>query len=88
MGELEEEFANALAEGRQPNCIECGEPLEVRQIFHNCVRWVWDRKKKRYTKVEGCDACDAEKAECVACEAKSWDLVGQNEVSRKLGLDY
>lgn len=87
MDEIEQEFENALAEGRQPNCPYCRAPLVVRHICDYVHDFVWNDKIKKYKKYEWLDG-GATTPECENCEAKSWDFVGQLEAGRKLGLDY
>ena len=69
---VKEEIELAAHEKRQPKCIYCSKPLEVREIQDVDLYWKWDEKKKKYHKSEG-DGC-SNKPECANCEAKDWEF--------------
>ena len=85
MAKIEQEFTNALAQGRQPNCVYCGAPLEVDQYLFHWVAFVWDKTKKRYRKVD--EEGDSERPCCSRCGCNDSDFIG-TDAGRKLGLDY
>jgi hypothetical protein len=70
--EVRKEFEKARAEGRQPRCPYCHEPLEIGQFYSVYVQWTWNNKKKCYQKEE--PDWDADKPFCDACEFKDWDF--------------
>lgn len=67
-----QEIMLAAHEKRQPLCVHCGVPLEVRETQEIDLFWQWDKKEKRYHKVEG-EGC-SNKPECANCETKDWDF--------------
>ena len=71
--EIKAEFELAEKEGRQPNCIGCGEPLEIRQTFYTYVWWEWDNDIRRYEKFQE-DYSDCDKPFCLKCGYADWDL--------------
>ena len=75
--EVLDEFKLARAEGRQPNCPYCGEPLdEVRQHQTEVIAWIWDEVKKEYTKHED---GDSDAPFCQSCGAEDWDFVDDEQ---------
>jgi len=77
--EIREMFETAEKEGRQPNCISCGEPLEIGQSFYTDVWWKWDPDSKRYQKFQE-DSADCDKPYCLKCEYRDWDLTNNKWV--------
>ena len=77
--EIREMFETAEKEGRQPNCISCGEPLEIGQSFYTDVSWKWDPDTRRYQKFQE-DSADCDKPYCLKCEYKDWDLTNNKWV--------
>ena len=63
------EVASALSEGRQPRCINCGEPLEVRQLEDISVSyyWCWDEKASAYKKTDKSDYVESDPTQCARC---------------------
>lgn len=76
---VKEEYELAMKEDRQPNCIYCGKPLEVRQIQYTDLTWKWCEKGKRYYKIE--DVGCADKPFCAYCGEHDWDFIDENLVS-------
>ena len=75
--EVLEEFKQALAEDRQPNCPYCGDPLdEVIQHQSTRLAWVWDKEAKCYKKHED---GDADAPFCRNCGAEDWDFVADEQ---------
>ena len=77
--EIREMFETAEKEGRQPNCISCGEPLEIGQSFYTNVWWKWNLETKKYEKFQE-DSADCDKPYCLRCEYKDWDLTNNKWV--------
>ena len=77
--EIRDMFETAEIEGRQPNCISCGEPLEIGQSFYTDVWWKWDPDTKRYQKFQE-DSADCDKPYCLKCEYRDWDLTNNKWV--------
>ncbi|MEM3207297.1 MAG: hypothetical protein QXQ87_04610 [Halobacteria archaeon] len=71
------EFRKAEAEGRQPVCVHCGQPLEavVQEHFYT-VFWRWDANVRRFAKWQ--DDVDHDKPICESCETRDWDFVGNH----------
>jgi len=86
---VQQEFAQAIQEGRQPNCPYCGKPLQVEQTQHDYIRWEWRRDHRQFLKAT---YGDAGAPHCMACGAADENfLTFTSEVSglcAKLGLDY
>ncbi len=73
-----EEFKQARAEGRQPNCPYCSKPLdEVRQNTTNVSSWDWNEVEKEYAKHEDGDASN--EPFCQSCGAKDWDFLSDKQ---------
>ena len=73
-----EEFKKAKAEGRQPLCSYCHEPLEIGQFYSVYVHWSWNNKKKRFQKEE--PYWDPGSPFCDACETKDWDFINTGPI--------
>ena len=73
MNEVQEEYNEAKAEKRQPNCPYCHQPLEVIQVQYEVIRWIWDGERKKFSKDD--DQGDADKPYCDYCGVKDWDFV-------------
>lgn len=77
--EIRSEFELAEKEGRQPNCIYCGGPLEIGQSFCTDVWWTWNNEAKRYEKCQNaCPGCD--KPYCLRCGHPDWDFTNNKWV--------
>lgn len=74
-----QEIMLAAQEKRQAYCPYCSRPLEVRETQEVDLYWQWDKKEKRYHKVEG-DGC-SNKPECANCETKDWDFTNNELIS-------
>jgi len=71
----EEEYKLAHAEGRQPRCVHCSEPLEtILQTQYCDLTWTWDKESKSYKKSDG---GDAEKPYCGNCETRDRDFLDE-----------
>ena len=71
--DVRKEFDKAKAEGRQPNCPYCNEPLEISQIQYESIAWRWNSKKRVYErKVTG---VDPDRPFCTSCATKDWDFL-------------
>jgi hypothetical protein len=75
--EVLEEFKQARAESRQPNCPYCGEPLnEVRQRQAEIVIWDWNEVAMEYDKNED---SESDAPYCRNCGAEDWDFVADEQ---------
>jgi ferredoxin len=70
---VKEEYRLAIDEQRQPNCVYCGEPLEVCQTEYTFLVWVWSDMGKNYIKDD--DEGDGDTPFCRACEKADCDFV-------------
>ena len=70
-----EEYELAHKEGRQPLCVYCGEPLEISQTQSEFIYWRWNKKQKKFLKLD--TDGDADKPFCCACEARDWDFLDE-----------
>ena len=77
--EIRQMFELAEKEGRQPNCICCGEQLEIGQSFYTDVWWEWNPEVKRYEKFQN-DCSDCDKPYCLKCGYRDWDLTNNRWV--------
>jgi hypothetical protein len=77
--EIRQMFETAEKEGRQPNCISCGEPLEIGQSFYTDVWWKWDPDTRRYQKFQE-DYANCDKPYCLKCQYRDWDLTNNKWV--------
>ena len=71
--EISEMFELAQREGRQPNCIYCGNPLEIGQSFYTDIHWKWNHTLQGYEKFEDRDS-DCDKPYCLSCHTHDWDF--------------
>jgi hypothetical protein len=77
--EIRDMFELAEKEGRQPNCIYCGQPLEIGQSFYTDVSWKWNAETRKYEKFqEDCSDCD--KPYCLKCGHHDWDFTNNRWV--------
>jgi len=76
--EVFEEFSKAKAEGRQPVCPYCQEPLEIGQFYSVYVGWTWNNKEKHYQQEE--PDWDGDAPFCDTCETKDWDFTDNDLV--------
>jgi len=77
--DIKAEFELAEKEGRQPNCIYCGNPLEIGQSFYTDVWWKWSKEKKCYEKFED-RTSDCDKPYCLRCGHHDWDFTNNRWV--------
>lgn len=77
--EMREMFELAEKEGRQPDCIYCGNPLEIGQSFYTDIRWKWNPELRHYDKFEDRDA-DCDKPYCLSCHTHDWDFTNNKWV--------
>ena len=77
--EIRAEFELAEKEGRQPNCIYCGEPLDIGQSFYTYVWWKWSNETKKYEKFQE-NYADCDKPYCLKCGSKDWDFTNNKWV--------
>ena len=77
--EIRQMYELAEREGRQPNCIYCGNPLEIGQTYYTDIRWRWNSVLRSYEKLENRDA-DCDKPYCLDCEAKDWNFTNNKWV--------
>ena len=74
---MPEEFELAKAEGRQPRCVHCGDPLDsVVEVQHVVIIWNWNAEEKCYEKDDS--GGDSYGAQCDNCEAKDPDFTGND----------
>lgn len=82
-----QEYADALQEGRQPLCIWCEKPLDkICQTQYDYLVWVWDAKAKRYTKDDS--GADSDKPYHYGCETGDWEFLGESDAAEALGLTF
>jgi hypothetical protein len=77
--EIREMFELAEKEDRQPNCIYCGQPLEIGQSFYTDVWWKWNPDEKRYVKFQESNS-DCDKPYCLRCGHHDWDFTNNRWV--------
>jgi len=71
---MAEEFKLATAEGRQPRCIHCGQPLNrVEETQLDFLAWVWNEETKQYDKQPS--SGDSDKPYCANCGTKDYDFL-------------
>jgi len=74
---MPKEFELAKAEGRQPRCIHCGDPLDtVVEVQTVTIIWTWNAKEKRYLKDDS--GGDSYQPECDNCGTKDNDFTGND----------
>lgn len=80
------ELQEAVQEGRQPNCVACGNPLLVRLYASDYFYWLWDSGKQHYVRDQ--DHGDGEAPTCEACGNADWAYLDDGEPHQSLGLTY
>jgi hypothetical protein len=78
--EIKDMFETAEKEGKQPNCIYCGEPLEIAQSFYTDLWWKRNAETKRYEKFQEDSSADCDKPYRLKCSAKDWDFTNNKWV--------
>ena len=66
--EVKEEYQEAKAEGKQPFCPHCKEPMQTGQTQYLSNYWQWNNKTKRYEREES--APDTDEPFCTVCRAE------------------
>lgn len=82
----EDEFKLALAEKRQPNCVECGKPLNVSQYQPTYTTWTWHHSRGHF--VIDTEYGDSDGPYCTECGCGSWTLIEHCREAFDLGLHY
>ena len=77
--EIRQMFELAEKEGRQPNCIYCGNLLEIGQSYYTDIRWKWNSALRCYEKLEDRDS-DCDKPYCLSCHNHDWDFTNNRWV--------
>jgi hypothetical protein len=72
-------FELAERDDRQPDCVYCGQALEIGQSFYIDVWWNWNPETKKYEKSqEDCSDCD--EPYCLKCGHHDWDFTNNRWV--------
>jgi hypothetical protein len=66
--EVKEEYQEAKAEGKQPNCPHCKAPRQGGQTQYLSNYWRWNDKTKRYEREES--DLNADEPFCTVCRAE------------------
>ena len=81
MSIIHREYKRAKADGRQPICPFCHEPLEITQTQSLFIYWKWNSEKRYFDM--GIPDGDADKPYCVSCGIRDWDFIDHGLIDFK-----